>query len=157
MSTDSNVKETACQYRKRCGFDSSVGKIPWKGMATHPSILAWKIPWTNSLAGYSPWGHKESDMMSNSYTKITVTNHSTNLFLTPSFVPSVNWCWNSAHSNHSRMRWKGGPSWYRFPWWSTELCGATKIIMHQLVKLPLEVTHITLVHISLVKTSYGHA
>ena len=27
--------------------------------ATHSSILAWGIPW--SLAGYSPWGHKESD------------------------------------------------------------------------------------------------
>ena len=26
-------------------------------MATHPSILAWKIPWT----GYSPWSCKESD------------------------------------------------------------------------------------------------
>ena len=25
-----------------------------KGMATHSSILAWKIPW--SLEGYNPWG-----------------------------------------------------------------------------------------------------
>ena len=32
-----------------------------KEMATHSSILAWKIPWTWSLVGYSPWGHKESD------------------------------------------------------------------------------------------------
>ena len=31
-------------------------------MATHSSILAWKIPWTDVLGGlYSPWGHKESD------------------------------------------------------------------------------------------------
>ena len=30
-------------------------------MATHSSILAWKIPWTEEPAGYSPWGHKESD------------------------------------------------------------------------------------------------
>ena len=31
-------------------------------MATHSSILAWKIPWTERiLVGYSPWGHKESD------------------------------------------------------------------------------------------------
>ena len=30
-------------------------------MATHSSILTWKIPRTGSLAGYSPWGHKESD------------------------------------------------------------------------------------------------
>ena len=32
-------------------------------MATHSSILAWKIPWTRrSLAGYSAWGHKDSEM-----------------------------------------------------------------------------------------------
>ena len=30
-----------------------------KGMATHSSSLAWDIPWTESLVGYSPWGHKE--------------------------------------------------------------------------------------------------
>ena len=24
-------------------------------------MLAWRIPWTEELAGYSPWGHKESD------------------------------------------------------------------------------------------------
>ena len=30
-----------------------------KEMATHSSILSWKIPWTErSLAGYSLWGHK---------------------------------------------------------------------------------------------------
>ena len=32
-----------------------------KGMATHSSILAWRIPWMRSLVGYSPWSHKESD------------------------------------------------------------------------------------------------
>ena len=32
-----------------------------KEMATHSSILAWKIPWRKSLVGYSPWGRKESD------------------------------------------------------------------------------------------------
>ena len=32
-----------------------------KGMATHSSILAWEIPWTEEMGGYSPWGHKESD------------------------------------------------------------------------------------------------
>ena len=29
-----------------------------KEMATHSSILAWKILWKKSLAGYSPWGCK---------------------------------------------------------------------------------------------------
>ena len=32
-----------------------------KGMATHSSILAWKSNGQRSLAGYSPWDHKESD------------------------------------------------------------------------------------------------
>ena len=32
-----------------------------KGMVTHSSILAWRIPWTEELAGYSLWGHKELD------------------------------------------------------------------------------------------------
>ena len=32
-------------------------------MATHSSILAWRIPWTEKPGGgYSPWGLKESDM-----------------------------------------------------------------------------------------------
>ena len=30
-----------------------------KGMATHSSILAWRIPWTEKPGGYSPLGHKE--------------------------------------------------------------------------------------------------
>ena len=32
-----------------------------KGMATHSSILAWRIPWTEEPGGYSPWGCKEWD------------------------------------------------------------------------------------------------
>ena len=32
-----------------------------KEMATHSSILAWKIPWTKKPGGYSTWGHKELD------------------------------------------------------------------------------------------------
>ena len=32
-----------------------------KGMATHPSILAWRIPWTEEPGGLQSmeWGHKE--------------------------------------------------------------------------------------------------
>jgi len=32
-----------------------------KGMATHMSILAWKIHEQRKLVSYSPWGCKESD------------------------------------------------------------------------------------------------
>ena len=30
-------------------------------MATHSHTLAWKIPWTEELVGYSLWHHKESE------------------------------------------------------------------------------------------------
>ena len=33
-----------------------------KEMATHSSILAWKIPWMEEPGRPSPWGHKELDM-----------------------------------------------------------------------------------------------
>ena len=33
-----------------------------KEIATHSSILAWRILWQRSLADYIPWGCKESDM-----------------------------------------------------------------------------------------------
>ena len=49
-------------------------------MATHSSILAWEIPWTEEPGGYSPWGHKESDM----------TEHSTEavcLYPTMDYIP----------------------------------------------------------------------
>ena len=29
-------------------------------MATHSSILAWELPWTEEPGGYSPQGHKEA-------------------------------------------------------------------------------------------------
>ena len=51
-------KESACQCR-RCRFNSWVGKIPpEKEMATHSSILARVIPWTEDPGSYSPWGRK---------------------------------------------------------------------------------------------------
>ena len=33
-----------------------------KEMVTHSSLLAWRIPWTEEPAGYSPRGCKELDM-----------------------------------------------------------------------------------------------
>ena len=49
------------------GDTRDVGLIPGSGrpleevIATHSSIVAWKIPEQKSLVGYSPRGHKESD------------------------------------------------------------------------------------------------
>ena len=36
-------------------------RSPGKEMATHSSILAWKIPWTERLVGDSSRGRKELD------------------------------------------------------------------------------------------------
>ena len=39
----------------RRGFHPWVGKIPLEeGMASHSSILAWRIPWTEELVAYGP-------------------------------------------------------------------------------------------------------
>ena len=39
----------------RCGFDPWFGKRAWQeGMATHFTVFLWRIPWTESLVGYSP-------------------------------------------------------------------------------------------------------
>ena len=35
-------------------------RSPEKSMATHSSIIAWRILWTKEPAGYSPWSCKES-------------------------------------------------------------------------------------------------
>ena len=43
---------------KDSGLISRLGRPPGGGHGTHSSILAWRIPWMGSLAGYSPWGHK---------------------------------------------------------------------------------------------------
>ena len=54
-----------------------------KGMKTHPGFLAWRIPWTRSLAGYSPWGHKESNMTEHTYLlfRWTLRNSALNFLL----------------------------------------------------------------------------
>ena len=41
-------------------------------MAPLSSILAWKIPSTESLVGYSPWGHKELDMTEHTHTHMHI-------------------------------------------------------------------------------------
>ena len=53
-------KEPACQCR-RCKFDPCLGQEEplEKEMATHPSIVSWRIPWTKETGRL--WGCKELD------------------------------------------------------------------------------------------------
>ena len=47
---------------KRCWVPSLGRDDPLEeGMATHPSILAWRISWTEEPGGLQSWGRKESD------------------------------------------------------------------------------------------------
>ena len=51
-----------CKRLKRCGPDHWVRKIsPEEGMATHSSILAWRIPWTEEPGSLQSIGHTELD------------------------------------------------------------------------------------------------
>ena len=57
-------KEAACQCRRheRHGFGPWVGKIPWRrAWQPAPVFLSGECHGQRSLAGYSPWGCKESD------------------------------------------------------------------------------------------------
>ena len=56
------VKRVCLQCR-RPGFNSWVGKIPWRrAWQPTPVFLPGECSLTEELAGYSPWGRKESDM-----------------------------------------------------------------------------------------------
>ena len=55
-------KEPACQ-RRTCMFNPQARKIPWRRKwQPTPVFLPENSCRQRSLVGYSPWGHKESDM-----------------------------------------------------------------------------------------------
>ena len=52
-----------CLQRKRPGFDLLVRNIPWRReWQPTPLFSPGKSHGQRSLADYSPWGHRESDM-----------------------------------------------------------------------------------------------
>ena len=54
-------KESAWQC-ERCRFHPWMGRIPWRRrQQPAPVFLPGKCHGQRSLAGYSPWGHKDSD------------------------------------------------------------------------------------------------
>ena len=53
---------SVCLQYRRPGFDSWVGKVPWRRKWQSTSALSpGKSHGRRSLIGYSPWGSKESD------------------------------------------------------------------------------------------------
>ena len=58
--SDSEGKDSACNVGV-LGLIPELGRSPEGVMATHSSILTWRIPWTEEPGGCSPWGNKMSD------------------------------------------------------------------------------------------------
>ena len=55
--------QCVCLQCRRPGFNSWVGKVPWRRKwQSTPALLPGKSHGWRSLIGYSPWGRKESDM-----------------------------------------------------------------------------------------------
>ena len=68
----SGKESCQCRRCKRCGFDPWVRKIPWRRKwQPLPVVLPGKSHGQRSLAGYSPWAGKESDMTERLSTKHT--------------------------------------------------------------------------------------
>ena len=60
-----SCEELTCQCRrhKGCRLNPWVGKIPWRrAWQLTPVFMPGEFHGQRSLGGYSPWGHKESDM-----------------------------------------------------------------------------------------------
>ena len=62
VALEKKSKESPCQYRK--AWVQSVGQEDplEKEMATHSSILAWKIPWTEEPGGLQSMGSQKSQI-----------------------------------------------------------------------------------------------
>ena len=65
-----------------------------KEMAAHSSTLAWEIPWTDSVVGYSPWSRKESDTTE----RLHFTKHKEN-----SYSNSFHYLLKSILQSHSSL------------------------------------------------------
>ena len=109
-----------------------VGKIPWVGKRwawqPTPVFLPGEPPWTESLAGYSPWGHKELDMTE----RLSIYVRICHIFFIHSSVEQHKVCFlvlaivNSAAMNtgmHVSLPISG-------PWFSPDTCRGVGLLGH---------------------------
>ena len=61
LAAQTGGKESACNAGDS-GLIPGSGRSLEKGMATHSSVLAWRIPRTEEPGGLQSMGHRESDM-----------------------------------------------------------------------------------------------
>ena len=67
-------------------------------MATHSSILAWKIHGHRRLVGHSPWSHKELDMTEHAHARVHTHTHT--LFHNIHFLVPILSSGSSWHNFH---------------------------------------------------------
>ena len=79
-----------------------------KGMATHSSILAWRVPWTEALG--SPWGCIESDMTACTYLA-SVSRASSEIRRCRAGL-----CWQWRQSRLLGVAWRGSASLQSIGW-----------------------------------------
>ena len=106
-------KESTCI----AGVTGNMGSVPGsersleEGMATLFSILAWRIPWTEELVGYSPQGHRvEHDWVTNiqfSWVDFSCSVMSDSLLLhgLQHARPPCPWSTPGAYSNSCPLSW----------------------------------------------------
>ena len=76
----SGGKESACNAGD-LGLIPGSGRSPIGGSGNPLRILAWRFPWTENLAGYSPWGHRViHDWGANTHTHTHTHTHKTGWF-----------------------------------------------------------------------------
>ena len=83
----SDGKESACSAGD-LGSITGLGRSPGEYMATHSSILAWRIPMDRGAwgqGGYSPWHHKKLDMTEQLSTRTPGTTEKPKTLMVPSF------------------------------------------------------------------------
>ena len=73
---------------ERCEFNLWVRKIPWRrACQPTPAFFPGKSHGQRSLVGYSPWGHKESDIAEHACTSKYIFQSHT--ILDPSFGSAI--------------------------------------------------------------------
>ena len=101
----STSKESVCQCR-RCKsrtFNSWVGKIPWSRKSPpDPIFLPGKSHGQRSLVGYSPWGGKESDL-------VTKHTHNFSISMLKGLLPGQLFCFQTSSQQIPHITLTAGP------------------------------------------------
>ena len=87
FSGGSDGKEFACNSGDQCSIPG-LGSSPGEGfplLATHSSILAWRIPWTEEPGRLSLWSHEELDTAE----QLTLSKFSLNCIVPKSLPKTV--------------------------------------------------------------------